>query len=351
MPEIPDLTAALRLLVEQIPPGRVATYGQLAETLGSSHAAKWIASWLIEEPPTAHCPTHRVVRADGSLGDYRARSAADQAALLEADGIAVVSGKVDLSRHAVEKFQSTAPLQSLADWQTTVSEQVSLVLPAAIRDQLNSNGHVTNNELDHLVGGVDVSYVTPTRAVAGYALIDINTGELIWSATHEESVRFPYISGFLALREIPIILPLLETVKSAGKLAQILFVDGHGTLHRRKMGIASHLGIVTGLSTIGVGKTLSLGQVDLEHVEPGETRPIIHAGQIIGTALRPFTSKKPLYFSPGHRMDLATATDLVCRLNQTHRLPNPTHWADRLSRDAARLLKTTEANENKTSGL
>ncbi|MDB5339401.1 MAG: Endonuclease [Planctomycetaceae bacterium] len=351
MPEIPDLPAALRLLVEQIPPGRVATYGQLAEALGSSHAAKWVASWLIEEPPTARCPTHRVVRADGSLGDYRARSAADQAALLEADGIAVVSGKVDLSRHAVEKFQSNAPLQSLADWQTTVAEQVSLVLPAAIRDQLNGNGNIAGDELGHLVGGVDVSYTTSTRAVAAYVLVDINTGELVWSATHEQEVRFPYISGFLALREIPIILPLLETVKSAGKLAPILFVDGHGTLHRRKMGIASHLGIVTGLSTIGVGKTLSLGQVDMEEVEPGETRPIIHDGQVVGTALRPFTSKKPLYFSPGHRMDLATATDLVCRLNQAHRLPDPTYWADRLSRAAARLLQSAESNEKNSSEL
>ncbi len=340
MPELPDLTAALRLLVEQIPPGRVATYGQLAEALGSSHAAKWVASWLIEEPPTPRCRTHRVVRADGSLGDYKARSAADQTALLEADGIAVVSGKVDLSHYGVEKFHSNAPLQSLADWQTTVSEQVSLVLPAAIRDQLD--GTIAGGELDHLVGGVDVSYTTTTRAIAAYALVDINTGELVWSATHEQELRFPYISGFLAFREIPIILPLLETVKSAGKLAQILFVDGHGTLHRRKMGIATHLGIVTGLSTIGVGKTLPLGQVDMEDVEPGKTRPIIHEGEVVGTALRPFTSKKPLYFSPGHRMDLATATELVCRLNQTHRLPDPTFWADRLSRDAAKLIQPKE---------
>lgn len=329
MPDIPDLPGALRRLVEQIPPQRVATYGQLAQALGSSYASKWVASWLLEEPPTETCPTNRVVRADGSLGDYRTRSAADHAAALEAEGIAVVCGKVDLNRHGAPEFQSEAPLKTLADWQVIVSEQVELTLPTAVHRQFLSEG---------LVGGVDVSYTASNRAVAAYALVDLNSGELVWSATHEDEVRFPYISGFLALREIPIILPLLEQVQAAGKLSPILFVDGHGTLHRRKMGIASHLGIVTGLSTIGVGKTLSVGQVDLDLMKPGDTRPIVHEGQVVGTALRPFTSKKTLYFSPGHRMDLATTIDLVCRLTQNHRLPNPTHWADRLSRDAAKLI-------------
>ncbi len=329
MPDIPDLPGALRRLVEQIPPRHVATYGQLAQALGSLHAAKWVATWLLAQPSTETCPTHRVVRADGSLGEYRVRSAADQAAALLAEGIAVVSGKVDLNRYAVRDLQSATPLLTLADWQVTVSEQVELVLPAGLRRQFRNAG---------LVGGVDVSYAASNRAVAAYALVDVNTGELVWSATHEAEVRFPYISGFLALREIPIILPLLEQVQAAGQLSPILFVDGHGTLHRRKMGIASHLGIVTGLSTIGVGKTLSLGQVDLDQMAPGETRSIIHEDQVVGTALRPLTSQKTLYFSPGHRMDLATTTDLVCRLTQTHRLPNPTYWADRLSRAAARLI-------------
>ena len=198
MPDIPDLPGALRRLVEQIPPQRVATYGQLAQALGSSYASKWVASWLLEEPPTETCPTHRVVRADGSLGDYRTRSAADHAATLEAEGIAVVCGKVDLTRHGAPEFQSEAPLKTLADWQVIVSEQVELTLPTAVHRQFLSEG---------LVGGVDVSYTASNRAVAAYALVDLNTGELVWSATHEDEVRFPYISGFLALREIPIILP------------------------------------------------------------------------------------------------------------------------------------------------
>jgi len=344
MPQIPDLPAALRSLLVQIPRGQVTTYGKLAQALGSVHAAKWVASWLIAEPPTDDCPTHRVVRADGSLGDYRARTAAEQANQLEAEGIPVVSGQVDLTRHGVDAFQTSAPLSILADWQTAVAERVSLVLPDDVRTQLAVGGGAGNNELAQLVGGVDVSYGARHRAVAAYVLIDVTTGEVVWSATHEQEVRFPYISGFLALREIPIILPVLEAARSAGKLARILFVDGHGTLHRRKMGIASHLGIVTGLSTIGVGKTLPLGQVDLKHISPGETRPIIHEGAVVGTALRPLTSTRPLYFSPGHRMDLATATDLVCRLNRSHRLPNPTYWADRLSRAATRQITYSDSD-------
>jgi deoxyribonuclease V len=225
-------------------------------------------------------------------------------------------------------------LQALADWQTSLATQVSLEASAEIRQSVAAA--VQSGQPTYCVGGVDVSYITPSRAVAAYVLVDLHTGELVWSLTREQQIDFPYISGYLALRELPALLPLLDEVRDAGKLADIILVDGHGTMHPRRMGIASHLGVVTGLATIGVGKTQSVGTVDLQGIAAGESRPIIEAGQTIGTALRPAGGQKPVFFSPGHRIDLETTNAVVARLSQQYRLPGPTYWADRLSREAAR---------------
>lgn len=342
LPELPDTVAELKSLLRQIPRGRVATFGQIAKALGDVKAAKWVASWLIAEPPTDDCPTQRVVRVDGSLGEYRLRSAADQAVMLTDEGVRVAGNRVDLAEFGFAAFQSTLPLQRLSEWQSDLAPRISLEVRPELRQLFSErtwpDAGPQPDESQFQVAGVDVSYVSPTHAVAAYVLVDVITGALTWSMTRAQAVVFPYISGYLAFRELPVLLPLLDEVRAAGKLADVVLVDGHGILHPRRMGIASHLGVLTGLATIGVGKTLSVGAVDLRNIQPGESRPIIEAGQAIGTALRPPKSSRPLFYSPGHRMDLATADWIVGRLTQQFRLPAPTYWADRLSREAARKL-------------
>lgn len=337
LPPLPDVVAELQFLLGQIPAGRVTTYGQLANALGSRHAAKWIANWLATEPSSAGCPTHRIVRADGSVGEYRTRTAASQIRELQAEGIEVAGLVVNLDRYGCSTFQSAAPLQSLAEWQSSLALQISLRTPSRLKRAIAKA--ISDREGGCLVAGVDVSYVSSTRAVAAYVLIDLATGDMVWSRTREQTISFPYISGFLALRELPALLPLLDEVAAAGKLADIILVDGHGILHPRRMGIASHLGVMTGLSTIGIGKTLSVGHVELKGIQPGEFRGIIgDDGEVIGTALRPAMGQKPVYYSPGHNIDLPAANQIVHQLSRQHRLPAPTYWADRLSRAAARLL-------------
>lgn len=341
LPPLPDPVGELKSLLQQIPFGRVSTYGQIAAALGSRHAAKWVAYWLLTEPAAQQLPWHRVVRADGSLGEYRGRSSDERAKALVAEGIPVSPAGVDLDRFGFDGLASSAPLKYLAEWQLTLATQITLqgspelLKCVAEATQANASSQAT----PYYVGGVDVSYVTPSRAVAAYVRVDLRSGELVWSMTREQQIDFPYISGFLALRELPALLPLLDDVRDAGKLAPIILVDGHGTLHPRRMGIASHLGVVTGLATIGVAKTMSLGSVDLNDISPGEARPIIHEGQTVGTALRPAGGQKPVFFSPGHRIDLPTANAVVGRLSQRYRLPAPTYWADRISREAARKIE------------
>lgn len=338
LPPLPDPVGELKSLLQQIPVGRVTTFGRLAAALGSRHAAKWVAYWLLTDPAAHQFPWHRVLRTDGSIGEYRGRSADEQSQALLAEGLSLSTAGVDLDRFGFDEFQSSAPLTYLAEWQATLATQVNVQASPELQQFVTAatRGNTSLQAPPCYVGGVDVSYITPSRAVAAYVLVDLHTGELVWSQTRASAIDFPYISGFLALRELPALLPLLDEVRDAGRLTDIILVDGHGTLHPRRLGIASHLGVVTGLATIGVGKTLSLGSVDLAGIAPGEARPIVHEGQTVGTALRPAGGQKPVFFSPGHRIDLATTNSVVTHLSQQYRLPAPTYWADRLSREAAR---------------
>lgn len=342
MIEIPDLYSELRRLLRQLPDGKVATFGVLARALGHVGAAKWIANWLSEQPHTVELPAARVVRADGSLGNYQARSTAQQAELLQKDGIHVEDYRVDLKVCEFQDFQGTSPLTTLEAWQINSARQVTFECAPHIwiREPESDIVPPTPEVSPGLavVGGLDVSYVSSTKAVAALAAVETTTRNLLWTRTHVGEIQFPYISGFLAFRELPLLIPLVSELRAEGILPNVLIVDGQGTLHPRGMGIAAHLGVATATTTIGVGKTLPCGTVDLEDIQPGEIRPITYQQRLVGNALRSFTTKQLLYISPGNEIDLTTATTLVRWLAWIHRLPTPQFWADRLSRERAREL-------------
>ena len=190
------------------------------------------------------------------------------------------------------------------------------------------------------VAGVDVSYITPNDAVAAYALIEVATGRLAWSATLRREVTFPYIPTYLTFRELPVLWDILHYAQEEKQLADVVLVDGAGLLHKRHAGIATHLGIVTGLSTIGVSKKRLCGQVDLEGLAVGDARPVIHEGQTVAIALQSQKRGQPIYVSPGQRVDIAFALRITQSLIRGHKLPEPTHWAHTFSRKAAKEMRS-----------
>jgi deoxyribonuclease V len=316
--EIPDLARRLRELIAQVPAGRVTTCGDLAEALGNRIAARWVGQFTLEHDHTAGCPCHRVVRAGGQLGPYIDGGETIKARRLRAEGIEVQQDAVDLKRCGFDRFRCDRPLEELRRVQEALPAKVSLR---------------PRRRIPKLVGGVDVSYPGPGEGVAAYALVETDSGRLVWSKTVRRRVVFPYITSYLAFRELPILLELLEVVRTAGRLSQVLLVDGSGILHQRHAGIATHLGVVASLPTIGVTKKLLCGHVELEGITPGESRPVVYEDRLIGTALRTSPrSRRPIFISPGHRLDVAFAERLVRRLLCGRRLPEPLHWADRLSR-------------------
>lgn len=316
--DIPNLTIYLRDLLAQIPNGRVTTCGELADALGNRIAAKWIGHFSLHHEHNTACTCHRILRAGGELGGYAAGSIAAKVRKLADEGVVVRHGVVDLDKFACRQFVSERPLEELRKVQEAIQARISLR---------------PRRQVPKLTGAVDVAYPSPDIAVAAYALVETATGRLVWSTSVRRKVTFPYISTYLSFREIPILLDLLHEVRAAGRMAPVLLVDGSGILHHRRAGIASHLGVVAQLPTIGVTKKLLCGQVDIKEMAPGESRPITIDDQLTGVAIRPTAgSLRPIFLSPGHRVDVAFCEELIRRLLFGRRLPEPLYWADRLSR-------------------
>jgi deoxyribonuclease V len=136
------------------------------------------------------------------------------------------------------------------------------------------------------------------------------------------------VPGLLSFREVPAVIGALEKLTI---IPDLLLCDGQGIAHPRRFGIASHLGLLCGIPSIGVAKTRLIG----EDVEPPDRRgasvPLFDHGETIGAILRSRSGVKPLYISIGHRISLATALDYVMACVTRYRLPETTRWAHRLA--------------------
>ncbi|MEU1072210.1 MULTISPECIES: endonuclease V [unclassified Streptomyces] len=186
-----------------------------------------------------------------------------------------------------------------------------------------------------LVTGVDVAYDDERDVVAAAAVVlDAATLEVVEESTAVGRVAFPYVPGLLAFREIPTVLAALGALSTGPGL---VVCDGYGLAHPRRFGLASHLGVLTGLPVIGVAKN----PFAFAHEEPGarrgEASALVDAdGEEVGRALRTRDGVKPVFVSVGHRVSLDNACAHTLRLTPRYRLPESTRRADALCREALR---------------
>lgn len=179
------------------------------------------------------------------------------------------------------------------------------------------------------IAGVDVGFEadgTVTRAAA--VLLDARTLAPQDEALARLPTRMPYIPGLLSFRELPAV---LEALAGLPRTPDLVFVDGQGVAHPRGLGIAAHLGVVTGLPTVGVAKSILVGTHDEIGPRRGDRTALRYHGRTIGTILRSKDGVRPLIISPGHRVALDTAPGLVLACCTRYRLPEPTRLADRLA--------------------
>lgn len=184
------------------------------------------------------------------------------------------------------------------------------------------------------VAGVDI-VAGPRGSLArgAVAVLSYPELELVESHAVESVAPYPYIPGLLSFREIPVLLPAIEAVRSR---VDLVVVDGHGYSHPRRFGLACHLGYLLDLPTIGCAKSRLLGSNESPGERVGDRVPLLHDGEVIGEALRTRERAQPLYVSVGHGISLAAAVRWILRLTAGRRISEPIRVADLISRTAVR---------------
>lgn len=190
-------------------------------------------------------------------------------------------------------------------------EQIKLAEKVMIND---------NFEEINYIAGCDQAYTTDNKIISYVVVLDKNM-KIVDSAYAITDCRMPYIPGYLFYREAPAIIEAFNKLKQK---PDVIMVDGNGILHPRRIGMASQLGIVLDMPTIGVAKTLMMGKLEDGKVEVDK--------EIRAVEIRTREFAKPLYISPGHKISMKTAVDIVkSSIIIPHKLPEPLHLAHRYS--------------------
>ena len=210
------------------------------------------------------------------------------------------------------------------EWPKTTGE--ARAIQERLRDQV-----VRRDELAEVrrVAGLDVGFPgggDETRA--GVAILSFPDLLLLESASARRRTVFPYVPGLLSFREAP---ALLEALASLSEPPQLLLCDGQGYAHPRRCGLACHLGVLTGLPSIGVAKSRLIGEHGPLGPEKGDWTPLWDHDEIIGALVRTRRNVQPLYISVGHKISLETAVRFVLACTTRFRLPEATRWAHRLA--------------------
>jgi len=193
-------------------------------------------------------------------------------------------------------------------------------------------GHVVSRDrlkTVRTVAGIDVGFEKDGRITrAAVVVLDFPSLALREQVLSRAPTRFPYVPGYLSFREIPAVLAALAKLTVQPDL---LLCDGQGLAHPRRFGLACHLGVLTGMATIGVAKSRLVGVHQRLPDAKGAWVPLRDGAELIGAVVRTRAGVRPLYVSVGHRVSLKTAIRYVLRCTTRYRLPETTRLAHRLA--------------------
>lgn len=312
--KIPDLWKDTYDLVAQVPLGRLTTYGAVAEALGDIMASRFVGLAMSKNDDIVRVPCRRVVQSDGQIGGYTGGGPRKKIKLLRSEGIEISGTKiVGLDRYMFRDFKTSHPLRALRKRQVLLKKHLDLhpLRSPPIR-----------------VAGIDVAY-TGEHAYASMVTFDCESGEELDRVVVERDASFPYVPSYLAFREIPLIAPLMRYVAKD----TIVMLDGNGILHPEGFGIASQVGVVFGVPTIGVAKKLLCGKV--ASTSKNRISEVRVGGRVLGHAILAPKSSKPVYVSAGHGLSPRQAIAFASRFHH-HRIPEPTRIAHIVADEARR---------------
>ncbi|MFO8016278.1 MAG: endonuclease V [Candidatus Woesearchaeota archaeon] len=199
---------------------------------------------------------------------------------------------------------------------------------------------ITNDMFEDIeyIGGCDQAYTDDNRIISYVVVMDRNM-KIVDSAHEVAECRMPYIPGYMFYREGPAVVEAFSKLRTR---PDVLMVDANGILHPRRIGMASQLGIALDVPTIGIAKNLMMGKVMEGKVEVDK--------EIRAAEVKTRDYAKPLYVSPGHRISVRTAEDLVKRfIIHPHKLPEPLHLAHRYSNKRKKVLMKKEGVQGQDS--
>ena len=175
------------------------------------------------------------------------------------------------------------------------------------------------------VAGADVSYAKKSRDVYAAVLVfsfpDLHLIEIVQVA---DSVKFPYVPGLLSFREAPV---LSKAFRKVRKRPDVIMFDGQGIAHPRRMGLASHMGLLLNCPSIGCAKTRLVGIHPPVPEEKGSGVLLTDGGRVVGGVVRTRDRVKPVFVSPGHAITVDDAIRLVLSCCRGYKLPEPTRQA------------------------
>lgn len=212
---------------------------------------------------------------------------------------------------------------------------ISLIEATALQNELRHKVSLfTHNKAVATIGGADISHNNDTDTVyAGIVVLSYPQMALLSCSLVVTETKFPYVPQYLGFREVPALIEAWELLQEKPNL---VVLDGQGITHPRRMGIASHFGVLTDHPSIGCAKNMLFGSYRPLGLEKNSTSVIYDSTEPLGFALRSKSGVKPVYVSPGHKISVADSLAIMKQCILKHRIPEPT----RIAHNMVNLLRT-----------
>lgn len=213
------------------------------------------------------------------------------------------------------------------DWPKTIFE--AKAVQVALQDKVRI---IPLSKKTRFVAGVDAAFAGD-RIIGAVCLFRYPEISLVEETYAEMRNLFPYIPGFLSFREGPV---FIKVIKKLSIKPDVILFDGQGIAHPIRLGIASHIGVLLNMPAIGCAKSRLIGGYKEPKLRRGAWSPLTYNNNVVGAVLRTKDNVRPLFISPGHRIDLKSSIEIVLNCISKYRIPEPLRRADYLSKSIKR---------------
>ncbi len=216
---------------------------------------------------------------------------------------------------------------NIAHWPKTISE--AKVVQSVLKNKVRIS---SLSKKPRFIAGIDAAFFGD-QIIGAACLFRYPEVTLVGEAYAVMKNLFPYVPGFLSFREGPVI---IETIQKLPIKPDVILFDGQGVAHPLGLGIASHIGVLLNIPAIGCAKSRLVGEYTEPAAQRGSWSLLFYHDEPVGAVLRTKDRVKPLFISPGHKIDLKASIDIVLSCISKYRIPEPLRRADFLSKKIKR---------------